>query len=416
MRRTPSLAIWFGLLMLIAGVLPASAQAAAPTFVYLYDNGAKELLRIYSDGKQEHFPLGLDPSVSLSSFNMAFTPDGSKVAFCVVSYTQGTTQGSATLYLRDIVGQTNSLQRPLGSAVACQTWRQGYNAQAAQIAVSLINYTPGDPSADTSKPIWQLLVIDAVGNQLHELNAQTAVFSAQGITNQQPLLTIVRYFANNQIIFTPVPFATDAGLAAPSYLWQLDANSIQSIANWDKNALDSLSATGELAWIDQNPNLPAGEPAGPLPRNNVVMLADKTGQARLIYLSPDWLLGNLRFIDNGQRLALQLLSPYDPNQPASPQSVRWVALDRSGKLSDLTTSMLGNVDVMGVPNGFVALAQAIPNGDYSQIEYHLVYSVNGQVQEVWNARPGSSAQTWELAWAAPAPTAVNLPPFPTLAR
>ncbi len=106
-------------------------------------------------------------------------------------------------------------------------------------------------------------------------------------------------------------------------------------------ALDYLTDTGEIAWIELNSDLPAGMPAGPMPQANVVKLGDKTGNPpRTIYYTGDDVIGDVQFIDGGQRLAIQLIPQFDGvNPPTQGVPIKWIALDRQGQVTDLEIQM-----------------------------------------------------------------------------
>ncbi|MBZ0285993.1 MAG: hypothetical protein K8I30_00155 [Anaerolineae bacterium] len=102
--------------MLILGLLVFASMAFTPalaqeTFaVYLFNGNSGELVRVGSDGSQTVSALGLEPGTYISSYDMAFTRDGSRLAFCATTYPQ-TADGSAPVlptakfYLRDIAAQ-----------------------------------------------------------------------------------------------------------------------------------------------------------------------------------------------------------------------------------------------------------------------------------------------------------------------
>jgi hypothetical protein len=224
----------------------------------------------------------------------------------------------------------------------------------------------------------------------------------------QTVMPDVRYFANNQVIFTNLLWGTDAPPMSPAYLWQLSDDSVQAIDRWWRSGLDSLPATGELVWAELDPSLPAAQPGGPVPQANVVKLADKSGEERVIYQNSDWVILGTEFIDNGRQLAIQELQASDPNQPIA-QSTRWIGLDRSGTVSELATTP-GFSELAAAPDGYVILwasdSSATPT-------LTLEYRSGRETTTLWQQQE-SGGITWTLLWAAPTPTADGLQPFPTL--
>ena len=117
----------------------------------------------------------------------------------------------------------------------------------------------------------------------------------------------VRYFANGQIVFAGVQWGTEGSPSNPAYLWQFGGDSLQPIDRWWRWGLDSLPATGELVWVELDQSLPAADPGGPMPQGNVVKLADKSGDERVIYTDSSWVIMAAQFIDNGRELAISEL-------------------------------------------------------------------------------------------------------------
>ena len=270
--------------MMLAGILalamtvtfPAAAQPSTWS-VYLLENTSQNLVRVYGDGTQQAYDLGLAADSFVGQNAIDFAPDGNRVGYCVSSNTANGSQ--ATLIVRDITNaSTQSVNLDLGTAQGC--WVK-FNADASQIAVGLVRYYAGDPSADASVPPWSLLVIDAAtGSQLNEMNLSkgSAIFNVE-----QTIMPEVRYFANNQIIFAGLPWGTEGTPSSPAYFWQLSDDSLQPIDRWWRSGLDSLASTGELVWAELDPNRAAAVQGGPVPQANVVKLADKSGQERVIY-------------------------------------------------------------------------------------------------------------------------------------
>src|SRR5690242_14713267 len=157
--------------------MPAMAQDTWG--VYLFNSNSGELVRLNGDGTQAVSGLGLEQGAYVGSYDMAFTRDGSRLAFCATTYPQTTDATTPVLptarfYLRDMAAQNYLLNLDLGNAVGCRTGRAAFNADETQVAVSRINYWPGDPAADTSKPVWQMLVLDIAGGMtVKELNTNS---------------------------------------------------------------------------------------------------------------------------------------------------------------------------------------------------------------------------------------------------
>jgi hypothetical protein len=399
------------LLTLTMGLVPALAQANGS--VYLYNGTTKELLRINPDGSQASFSLGLDENTFVSSYDMAFSADGGRVAFCAVTYPPSPDPNvpaapTAHLYLRDIAGGANVLDADMGSAIGCRTGRAAFNEDGTLLAVSRINYYPGDPAADISRPTWELLVFDLGLNQVvTQLNSNSVEVANYESLAKGGILPYVQSFSGRQIIFAEVPYGVGGGAEWNAYLWDTTAGVVTPVERWGNFTLDALP-NGEMVWVTLDPNLPAGTPAGMMPANNVVQATDASGAVNTIYHSPDWTILDAGFINGGQQVAIQLLSPFNSDTPDAPLTLKWIALDRSGQIVDLVESN-GNPSVMNAPGGFVALNQTITDPATGASQYSLTYSTNGQATELWSGQSDMGA--WELAWATPGAPTEGLQPF-----
>lgn len=174
--------------------------------------------------------------------------------------------------------------------------------------------------------------------------------------------------------------------------------------------MDTLEATGEAAWVAINPDLPAGNPGGPMGAYNAVMLADESGQERMIYHSPEWIIADVTFINNGRQLAISLLESFDVDNP-SVQRSRWIALDRAGNVTELGTFESFS-EVAAAPDGYYILWSQMSD-DLNRLTMTLEYHTNGQATELWSIEGENRGITWDLAWATPTETAGDLQPFQT---
>lgn len=392
-------------LLLAAGL---GAQAQAGWFVYLLDSGGQALVRVGADGSQAVLPLGINPNAYLSAFDIGFSPDGARAALCAIDYGSAEAAPSAVLTVRDLAAQTDLMRLDLGPALGC---RAAYRADGAFIALGIVHYLPGDVQAVPDLPAWELRVIDPVsGGTIAQLTSDSPEAAAAGLPSNPPVLPVVRRFDGAELIFAAQPFATGGGSEAPALNWRIDTATLAPLAGWGYLQFDLL-ANGELAWTAADSSRPAGEPPGPLPADNVVRWQDASGQARTIYASPDWLLIGARFIDEGARLALQLVAPYSAEYPAElGYPTRWIALDRAGATGELT-STAGYAQLRGVPGGYVVLQVFTPEGGGAPT-YTLDYNAGGQIRTLWATQAGAAA--YDLAWAPPMTPAAGLPPFAAL--
>lgn len=391
MRR--QFTIWFVLGTLLWGVLPAQAQPGSTWYAFLFNSVTRHLLRVDASGTQEIFDLGLDETVFLGSRDIAFSSDGSRAAYCINRASGDAPQGDTTLIVRDLAAGANVLEVALGGSLGCRVSAQSFNADSSQVAVSIVRYFPGDTSGDTSGPIWRLLVVDvASGSIIAELNADSEAAQAAGVLPDTALLPEVRQFAGNRIIFAEVPWGIGGAPEWRAFIWQTDSGSVQpdSSLRWGKSGLSYLPATGEMAWIDNDPDLASIDPGGPIAPFNIVMLADAGGAERMLYHTGEWVLVDTEFIDGGAQLAVLLLAAFDMENPSQQQS-RWIALDRDGSQAELTSGT-AFTQAADAPGGYALFAFSF-NADFTQQNFQLTYTTGDENRVLWESQePG-----WELA-------------------
>jgi hypothetical protein len=398
-----------GCLLALLAVRPAAAQA--DWFAYVYNWQTHELVQVDASGRATAYSLGLNANAFFSSRDMAFTPDGRRVAFCAVDYGGATPR--ATLYLRDLAAATNLLQIDFGRRVGCKVTPDSFNAAYSQLAVGLVNaYGPEDPTANPDTPLWELLLLDAAsGDIIESLNAGSPALAALEMLPDMAIMPEVRAVGADRILFAEVPYGIGGTPTVSAFAWQFSTGQVFPAPDgpWPHLNSDTLGATGEIAWVAYNPNLPAAEPFGPLGFANVIVLADPTGQERVIYHTADWTVIDTVFIDGGQRLAILLFPAYDPQQPLDDLATRWVALDRSGAVSDLQTNTEFGGGVLAAPDGYAYLRVGYADGRPELARFTLEWHSGGQRRELWSV----DGQAWELVWSAPTAPASGLTPFPT---
>ncbi len=406
------------MIAVLAVALSISSQTFAQDLAvrwsaYLFSTNNQALVRVFQDGAQTTYSLGLEPETYVGGYDLAFTANGEKTAFCVVKFpAEGGAQGATTFYVRDIEPQTTSLQLDLGKAIGCRTGHHAYNPDGTQVVIARVNYYPGDPAADATLPSWQLTLIDTTsGAAVQEINSQTPAALSAGIPADQPLLPYVQYVADNQVIFAAVPYGIGGGGEFPAYSWLLDTGTITPIDRWGNINLDTLAATGELIWVAADPNRPAGNPGGPMPSNNELKLADMDGKESIIYYSPDWVLTDAQFINGGQQIAIQEVSSFDEGNPDQPQITKWIALDRSGTVSDLQNVTFYS-SLTAAPQGYAVLDTQFLGENQTNPRYTFDWHSNGGTTTLWSFDAPDFSYSWELVWSAYTQPAPNLQPFP----
>ena len=391
-------------LTLVLAAAPADAQELSDWSVYLFNSANPQLVRAYADGTQVEYDLGLPAGVYLNPFDMAFTRDGNRLAYCMQLPPSDPSAGqpSSQVVIRDLVNAVDLQIVDLGPVMGCRL--STFSADDTQLAAGTINYFPGMPDAPVDVPVWQLFVIDvASGQPVDLINSNSSPLFQSEPVARGAFLPDARYFDNNQIVFSLMPYGTEGLADYPSYVWQLADGSVSEIAYWGKTSIDSLS-TGELIWVDYDDSLAAGQPGGPMPTFNVVKLADKTGQSRTIFASTDWIPFRAIFINDGREILIQLLQPFDPNSPVMAQGTRFVALDRSGNVRELD-AFISFAEPAPVPGGYVMLWSEDTGGTAPPPLHLNDYSANG-VDEIWSITSDNMGVSWSIVWSPP--TAVDL--------
>lgn len=379
-----------------------------PWAIYLLDTNAQALVRVNGDGSQAVYPLNLPENAYVSAFDLGFSPDGTKVALCPINYGSADAAPSAQLIVRDIAAQADVMRLDLGPALGC---RVSYRSDGAFLALGIVHYIPGDVQAVPDLPAWELRVVEpGAGGTIAALRSDGPEAAAAGLTSNPPLLPLVRRFEGAELIFAALPFATGGPDVVPAFSWRVDAAALNPAAPWGQLQFDVL-AGGDFAWNTADAGRPAGQPPGAMPANNVTRWQDTSGEPRTVFASPDWLLLDARFIDDGARLALQLVAPFDAAQPEDVgYATRWIAVDRAGALEELTGTA-SYAQIRGVPGGYVVLQAFAPEGSGPAI-YTLDYNSGGQIRTLWNTEAQNTS--YDLAWAPPMTLAPGLPPFAAL--
>lgn len=399
LRRITRLLLTVSLLAAMA--LPALAQEN--WFTLLFNSMSKEFVRVNADGTQETYSLSLPEDVFVGARAMAFSPDGSRVAFCTIEYGENGVN-TTTLYVRDLAAGADLITRDLGSAIACRvTGNQNYS----QLAVAMIRYYTGDPQADTSQSAWEIQMIDVIsGDTIRTLNASSPAASVIDYRYGDSFLPYVFRLDAEGVLFGEVPYGTEFPPDFPTYHWQFDSDTLTPSQQPELLFSDYLESTGEMAWIAADASLPAGVPMGPMPSNNVVNVTDANGETRMVYYSPDWLLSSVVFMNGGERLMLQLFEPFDPNSADQTYDTRWIALDRQGSISELFSGATF-IELKSAPGGYLAFyttSQTLP------ATYQLEYYADGGIETLYTFESDVYGG-WEVAYVTPPTFAENLPPF-----
>lgn len=400
------------LIGILALALPAGAGGS--WHFYAFNNTTKELVRVYGDGTSESFILPLDLSIFVSGFGMAVSPVESKLAFCAGSpAADPNSPANYAVYLYDVGSPQITLTAPMGTPMACTAAR--FNELGDLLAISLVNYFPGDPiAAESGLPAWQLLLMEvATGQIVGEINAANPTWADYPDMAQFPsLLPMIPYFEGANVVLQAMPFGIGGAITTvPAYTWDYTQNSVTPAPAWGNMFQASLGP--ELVYAVQDPNLPGMEQFDMTPPHNAVYSAEKDGSQRLLYTDSDEFILDIRYINDGQALALQLV-PGTPSSDGVFPSSRWIALDRTGAVTDLNVpSESGYPLLRNAPGGYLVFD--IFSGADGSSSYSASLITTAGATPLWNASsPTFEAGYWELVWAVPAIYPDEATPFPSV--
>ncbi len=395
-------------------------ETALRWYAYFYNDGLKELTRVWEDGSVESFPLGLQQEVYFSAFDMAFTPDGRRTAFCPVSYPADAPYGQSILIVRDIEAGINLIEQPLDGTVGCRTGKAAFSPDGRFVVVSRTNMAPGaSTDALPGQTLWQIQVIEvATGAVITELGSDSPAAAAVNMMTM-PMIPYVMQFDGESVIFAEVPYGIGGGGEFRAFRWTLAAAGLESVPYWGKITIEKLVSTGEMVWPDVDPNRPTGIPAGPMPANNVVKVLGADGVERTVFVSePEWLVASAQFIDGGAKIAAYLVSSWDDSNPDVSRT-RWIAVDRQGQVSELALFDSANTtysQLMPMPSGVALYSWEYPTSpDANGLmipTMTLVALRDGQTPEtLWTQQAPELMTLWDFAWSFPLPQTADLAPF-----
>lgn len=387
-------------LLVLFLALPVVAQDWS---LYLYNAETKELVRIFADGTEQTYTLGLREDLYITGWDMAFSDDGAQVAYCMMDNTQARPEGIPTsLIVRDIASETDILTLDLGVSTGCQV--SDFSDDGGTVAVGTVNYFPGDPNTDLSRPAWQLRLVDVTsGAVTAELNAESPAavalfpdFSPMPRAAIQP----------DSVIFTPIPWGTGGAITLDAYIWYPASGDLELAPEWGNLSFDRLAATGEMIWLANDPNLPAVDAGGPIAALNVVIYRD--GSEQIVYHSADATLLATMFVNNGRQIAIMMLAG-----TGEVQSTRIVLLDRSGSVTELESLAVTQAytEMMPAPDGLVLFRQVAGPNFEPPIVFSVEYVREGRGRGLWVRSYDEAQFGWQMVWTAPTATAENLSPF-----
>jgi hypothetical protein len=405
--KSMTLALLFVLMLAVAPALAQSEQWS----VVLINTTTSDLLRVYADGTTETYDLDL-PDYTLNRLSMSVSADGNLFAYCQGDYTvQEKPTFAVNIY--DLRTRTLIVEYDLGAGLNCNLGPYAFSPDATSLSLALLNYFNGDPNADTTRPIWEILNLDvATGTVLHRLNEQSP--EVQAVFNPVERWTLMPYIQDvtaNTVSFALVMWATDAS-PSQALTWDFAANTVTAAPEWEDFGASTLVTPAGVtsASVGLDDSLPAGEAGGPIPSTNRVQVTEPGADPVTVYINTEDLPVTTEFINNGNSLAIQVLQGFDMTQPDVMQGNYWLALNRDGSLTTLTEPITNFNVLTAAPDGFVLLV-AISDLATNITHFQLDYTTDGTTTNLWNNAGDTSNHFWEIAWVTPSTISEDLPPF-----
>jgi len=264
--------------------------------------------------------------------------------------------GQKTVIVRDIINETNIFSQDYGNPYGCSV--SAFNEDNSQIAVSLVNELPYMPDfVDTPAPTWELQLVDiTTGYSTNDLVYYVSDMpEASPFGGDVPLLADVRLFNDETVRFAGMPYlGVDGPPEVPVYEWNLTSGSIRKMpVETGRMNNDYLPTTGELAYPALDESLDAVFPGGPMLQANLVKIRDNEGQSSTVYQNEEWVIAGVKFINDGQSLAISLLGAWDDNNPELSAKARYEVLNRDGSIQQIDASFEGYKEIASVPGGAV---------------------------------------------------------------
>ena len=397
--------IAFTILILTLLLLPnAAADAQDDWRLFVLDADARQLLQIDLEGNVAAIDLPLDENTYVGPSDIVISDDGQRLAYSSFTYN---TDGSAAqeLVVIDLVSGETLLTRDYSDRNDVQVSK--FHAAGNEIAVGVVNYLfDGQPDTNTDGPAWELDVIEISTNTIvANLAADDAtVLELPREFTDVAFMPVVLRFDDAQIDFTQVPWLGAGFDDTFGVSWNLAENTVTDAPQFAASALATLGH--EVAVVALDDEAPASDPFLPvLPFNTVELVEADTSS--LIFQSGGPTIAVVRFIDDGQRLAIQTLDAQDEVTQLS----QWLALGRDGMIEALTLPE-ANVfsELRAAPNGYVILTTTYSDDFSEPPTVTLKYGSEGVVTELWSGE----SNYYSLVWTAPVMVAENLPPFTPL--
>jgi hypothetical protein len=327
-----------------------------------------QLHQVNADGSQVTHTFPPDIQNGLGSQTSAFSPDESRLALCAAPPPPASTDPNAapvapsySLTLYDLAAQSSALEVPLGEIVACTVTPDAFSQDGSRVAVGVITQWPAGPETPQPESTWQLIVVDTTsGETVATLDAFNSALSALGVdTSLQLVMPFTRHVEGNLVYFALVNWFTEALPSYDAFVWNTADNTVEEAPLWGNifGGDQIMTADGlEFSYTMLDENQPAANPGGPMAEANVVVVQREGGEPQVIYTNTEEVITGVRYINDGNALAIGLLAAFDPSgegEMPGQQPVRYIMLTRDGTVTELVAPIVGQIQIQPIPGGYV---------------------------------------------------------------
>lgn len=357
------------LLLLFVSLIPlpadrlsvSHAQGDGNFWVYLFNHDTKTFVSVnYTDASSSTFTLQMPAAFAAANYNpQAYSPDGTRLALCLDADEDPYTINELTLIIFDLPSgsQVGTHQIPQGSY--CDVTAAGWAADNSTFTFGVLNRVDIGTG-----PVWNINVFDTA--------TQTVT---QSLSSDDPAVTslpydftgffpTVRWVSPGQMVtFMVYPFGIGGAFAGEGFLWRVADGTVEPEEIYGKAQLSVLG--GEVIWLDENPAFAGINPIGEGPIFNEVMVSDKTGEVRPLYIDRGYFICGAKYVDGGQKVAI-LTCSFDYTQYI------WRFVDRNGEGTTLPVEdacFFSATSLVGTPNGYLVLKCDDDNG--ADLERHI---------------------------------------------
>lgn len=396
------------LMILLAGLLAArfvsphpaaTAQGDTPWSLYLIDAGEQQLIQIDLDGNQTTVPLPVAANTFVGPADIVINPDGTLVAFTTFMWEDDTTTQTLTV-----------MTLPAAEVIFEQTYVDthdirvaGFDTTGQRLALGIVDqlFIGQNDGIDT---LWSLQILDVATGEWSAVlqDSREAVQALPERVTEIAYMPQQVLFEGDTISFTQVPWIGSGIDQTFGVIWDIAADTVTDAPQFASPVLARNTATTELAQIIYDAGAPAAAVSSPVTPFNAVQVVQADNRAT-VFRTAEAVVLDVRFIDNGTRLAIQLLSGAAQNERTN-----WIALGRAGGVMTLTEPTANTfAEIRGAPDGYVTLSTTYPPDFSSGPAVTLTYTVEGGSRVLWLG----DGDFYNIVWHAPLAFRADVTPF-----